>query len=65
MSVKMGAPKQKWSAEEEAALKAGVLKHGTGKWSAIAKDPAFGRILYLRSNVDIEVLHYTFICFEL
>ncbi|XP_045800382.1 telomere repeat-binding factor 1-like isoform X2 [Trifolium pratense] len=27
----MGAPKQKWSAEEEAALKAGVVKHGD-KW---------------------------------
>jgi Myb-like DNA-binding protein len=37
MSVKIGAPKQKWFAEEGAALKAGVLKHGTGKWSAIAK----------------------------
>ncbi|KAK6143623.1 hypothetical protein DH2020_023971 [Rehmannia glutinosa] len=31
----MGAPKQKWTPEEEAALKAGVLKHGPGngdKW---------------------------------
>ena len=65
MSVKMGPPKQKWSAEEEAALKAGVLKHGTGKWSAIAKDPVFSRILYLRSNADIKVLHYTLIYFEL
>ena len=32
--VKMGAPKHKWTLkeEEEEALMAGVLKHGTGKW---------------------------------
>ncbi|KAM5549669.1 hypothetical protein ABKV19_000876 [Rosa sericea] len=46
----MGAPKQKWNAEEEAALKAGVVKHGAGKWRTILKDPEFARILYLRSN---------------
>ncbi|KAG5119586.1 hypothetical protein JHK82_034006 [Glycine max] len=28
----MGAPKQKWTAEEEQALKAGVVKHGVDKW---------------------------------
>nr|XP_011457840.1 PREDICTED: telomere repeat-binding factor 1-like [Fragaria vesca subsp. vesca] len=50
----MGAPKQKWNAEEEAALKAGVLKHGAGKWRTILKDPEFARILYLRSNVDLK-----------
>ncbi|KAF2320863.1 hypothetical protein GH714_031401 [Hevea brasiliensis] len=33
----MGAPKQKWTAEEEAALKAGVIKHGAGKWRTILK----------------------------
>ncbi|CAL5434159.1 unnamed protein product [Camellia sinensis] len=27
----MGAPKQKWTPEEEAALRAGVVKHGD-KW---------------------------------
>ncbi|XP_021666348.1 telomere repeat-binding factor 2 isoform X1 [Hevea brasiliensis] len=50
----MGAPKQKWTAEEEAALKAGVLKHGTGKWRTILVDPEFSAILRLRSNVDLK-----------
>lgn len=51
----MGAPKQKWTAEEEAALKAGVLKHGTGKWRTILMDPEFSATLRLRSNVDLKV----------
>ncbi|MCI14485.1 telomere repeat-binding factor 1-like, partial [Trifolium medium] len=50
----MGAPKQKWSAEEEAALKAGVVKHGVGKWRTILKDPEFNCVLYIRSNVDLK-----------
>ncbi|XP_047950869.1 telomere repeat-binding factor 1-like isoform X3 [Salvia hispanica] len=50
----MGAPKQKWTPEEEAALKAGVLKHGPGKWRTILKDPQFSEVLYLRSNVDLK-----------
>ncbi|GFP99410.1 telomere repeat-binding factor 1 [Phtheirospermum japonicum] len=50
----MGAPKQKWNSEEEAALKSGVLKHGVGKWRTILKDPQFSRVLYLRSNVDLK-----------
>ncbi|XP_015582873.1 telomere repeat-binding factor 1 [Ricinus communis] len=50
----MGAPKQKWTAEEEAALKAGVIKHGAGKWRTILKDPEFSSVLYLRSNVDLK-----------
>ncbi|XP_073260777.1 telomere repeat-binding factor 2 isoform X2 [Populus alba] len=50
----MGAPKQKWTAEEEAALKAGVLKHGTGKWRTILMDPDFSAVLRLRSNVDLK-----------
>ncbi|KAJ6321078.1 hypothetical protein OIU78_016308 [Salix suchowensis] len=50
----MGAPKQKWTAEEEAALKAGVLKHGTGKWRTILMDPDFSAVLSLRSNVDLK-----------
>ncbi|XP_073029921.1 telomere repeat-binding factor 1-like [Primulina eburnea] len=50
----MGAPKQKWTPEEEAALKAGVLKHGSGKWRTILKDPQFSGVLYLRSNVDLK-----------
>ncbi|KAH7416510.1 hypothetical protein KP509_14G095100 [Ceratopteris richardii] len=50
----MGAPKQKWTAAEEAALKAGVKKHGLGKWRAILKDPEFTFILATRSNVDLK-----------
>lgn len=52
----MGAPKQKWTAEEEAALKAGIQKYGVGKWSAILKDPEFSTVLRSRSNVDLKVL---------
>ncbi|KAK1641756.1 hypothetical protein QYE76_059561 [Lolium multiflorum] len=51
---RMGAPKQKWTAEEEAALKAGISKHGTGKWRTILKDPEFSSILRYRSNVDLK-----------
>ncbi|CAA7034634.1 unnamed protein product [Microthlaspi erraticum] len=50
----MGAPKQKWTPEEEAALKAGVLKHGTGKWRTILSDLEFSSILKSRSNVDLK-----------
>ncbi|KAJ0230442.1 Telomere repeat-binding factor 3 [Hirschfeldia incana] len=50
----MGAPKQKWTAQEETALKAGVLKHGTGKWRTILSDPEFTSILKSRSNVDLK-----------
>lgn len=51
----MGAPKQKWTSEEESALRAGVVKHGQGKWRTILKDPEFNVILALRSNVDLKV----------
>ncbi|KAL3813696.1 hypothetical protein ACJIZ3_014964 [Penstemon smallii] len=50
----MGAPKQKWTAEEEAALKAGIRKYGVGKWSTILKDPEFSTVLRARSNVDLK-----------
>ncbi|XWS39855.1 hypothetical protein CRYUN_Cryun18bG0090600 [Craigia yunnanensis] len=50
----MGAPKQKWTPEEEAALKAGIIKHGAGKWRTILKDPEYSGVLYLRSNVDLK-----------
>nr|VDD60145.1 unnamed protein product [Brassica oleracea] len=50
----MGAPKQKWTQEEESALKSGVVKHGPGKWRTILKDPEFSGVLYLRSNVDLK-----------
>ncbi|KAH7277711.1 hypothetical protein KP509_38G003600 [Ceratopteris richardii] len=50
----MGAPKQKWTSAEEAALRAGVKKHGLGKWRAIQKDPEFTFLLATRSNVDLK-----------
>ncbi|XP_062214023.1 single myb histone 1-like [Phragmites australis] len=50
----MGAPKQRWTPEEEAALKAGVAKHGPGKWRTILRDPEFSVLLRLRSNVDLK-----------
>ncbi|KAK7268008.1 hypothetical protein RIF29_20690 [Crotalaria pallida] len=50
----MGAHKQKWTSEEEAALKAGVVKHGAGKWRTILVDPEFEDTLRLRSNVDLK-----------
>lgn len=51
----MGAPKQKWTSEEEEALRAGVDKHGAGKWRTIQKDPEFGHCLSARSNIDLKV----------
>lgn len=51
----MGAPKQKWTPEEEAALKAGIAKYGVGKWSTILKDLEFSDVLRSRSNVDLKV----------
>lgn len=53
----MGAPKQKWTSGEEAALKAGIAKYGVGKWSTILKDPEFSTVLRSRSNVDLKVLY--------
>ncbi|PWZ10786.1 Single myb histone 1 [Zea mays] len=50
----MGAPKQRWTPEEEAALKAGVAKHGPGKWRTILRDSDFSALLRLRSNVDLK-----------
>ncbi|KAM0020869.1 putative transcription factor MYB-HB-like family [Helianthus debilis subsp. tardiflorus] len=50
----MGNPKQKWTAEEEEALRAGIAKHGTGKWKNIQKDPEFNHLLHSRSNIDLK-----------
>ncbi|KAG9132120.1 hypothetical protein Leryth_025190 [Lithospermum erythrorhizon] len=50
----MGNPKQKWTAEEEEALRAGVAKHGTGKWKLIQRDQAFNHLLHSRSNIDLK-----------
>ncbi|KAI6681995.1 hypothetical protein NL676_035876 [Syzygium grande] len=50
----MGNPKQKWTQEEEEALRAGVAKHGTGKWKDIQRDPEFNKFLFSRSNIDLK-----------
>lgn len=50
----MGAPKQKWTFEEDAALRAGIAKHGVGNWRMILKDPEFSSILRYRSNVHLK-----------
>ncbi|KAK6914724.1 SANT/Myb domain, partial [Dillenia turbinata] len=50
----MGIHKQKWTAEEEEALKAGVAKHGAGKWKIILRDPDFAPALTTRSNIDLK-----------
>ncbi|XP_071709599.1 single myb histone 6-like isoform X2 [Rutidosis leptorrhynchoides] len=50
----MGVRKKNWSLEEEAALRAGIAKHGLGKWSTIVRDTEFASVLHLRSNVDLK-----------
>uniref|UniRef100_A0A0D6QZP2 MYB transcription factor n=1 Tax=Araucaria cunninghamii TaxID=56994 RepID=A0A0D6QZP2_ARACU len=50
----MGAPKQKWTSDEEGALRAGVDKYGPGKWRTIQKDPEFALRLKDRTNVDLK-----------
>ncbi|XP_047310079.1 telomere repeat-binding factor 4-like [Impatiens glandulifera] len=50
----MGNQKLKWTSEEEDALKAGIAKHGTGKWKNILKDPDFAHSLIHRSNIDLK-----------
>ncbi|KAG8388405.1 hypothetical protein BUALT_Bualt02G0122500 [Buddleja alternifolia] len=50
----MGNQKLKWTTEEEEALKAGVAKHGVGKWKNILVDSQFAHKLTNRSNVDLK-----------
>jgi len=50
----MGAPKQRWTSEEEAALRTGVAKHGVGNWRTILNDPELSSTLRYRSNVDLK-----------
>ncbi|VVA95085.1 unnamed protein product [Arabis nemorensis] len=50
----MGNQKLKWTAEEEEALRAGIEKHGTGKWKNILRDPEFADQLTSRSNIDLK-----------
>lgn len=46
----------RWTAEEEGALRAGLAKHGFGKWQAIIcdPDPSIGPLLLKRTNVDLK-----------
>jgi hypothetical protein len=57
----MGVPKQRWTSEEEAALRGGVARHEVGNWRMILKDPEFSSTLHYRSNVDIKVRIIQFI----
>lgn len=50
----MGNQKLKWTAEEEEALTAGVVKYGAGKWKNILVDSEFKHKLANRSNVDLK-----------
>lgn len=54
-SLEMGPPKNRWTETEEAAFKAGMAKHGIGKWSEILKDPEFKIVLSSRTNVNLKV----------
>ncbi|KAL0029700.1 hypothetical protein WJX79_003314 [Trebouxia sp. C0005] len=49
-----GHPKQKWTHEEEQALRMGVKSYGVGKWRLIQKDDVCGPVLANRSNVDLK-----------
>ncbi|KAK6227960.1 hypothetical protein SCA6_000300 [Theobroma cacao] len=51
---RMGNQKQKWTAEEEEALLAGVAKHGPGKWKNVLKYPDFAPHLTRRSNIALK-----------
>uniref|UniRef100_A0A7N0UA34 MYB transcription factor n=1 Tax=Kalanchoe fedtschenkoi TaxID=63787 RepID=A0A7N0UA34_KALFE len=46
--------KIKWTADEEAALLAGIAKHGPGKWKIILRDTDFATPLQNRSNIDLK-----------
>ncbi|GFQ04747.1 telomere repeat-binding factor 4 [Phtheirospermum japonicum] len=50
----MGNRKQKWTEEEEEALKVGVAKHGAGKWKIILVDSELAPKFMNRSNVDLK-----------
>ncbi|CAH8359274.1 unnamed protein product [Eruca vesicaria subsp. sativa] len=50
----MGNQKLKWTVDEEDALRAGIEKHGPGKWKNILRDPDFAHRLNNRSNIDLK-----------
>ncbi|EIE25382.1 hypothetical protein COCSUDRAFT_61601 [Coccomyxa subellipsoidea C-169] len=51
---RLGVSKQKWTEEEERALRTGVERFGVGKWRLIQKDEILGPQLINRSNVDLK-----------
>ena len=57
---KFDVPKSslKWTTEEEEALRAGVEKHGVGKWVDILSDSQFASSLCSRSNINLKVLFF-------
>ena len=48
-----------WTPKEVTALRDGVRKYGSGKWSGILSDSKYGRALKARSNVDLKVIKRT------
>ncbi|CAG7865034.1 hypothetical protein HID58_035064 [Brassica napus] len=50
----MGGRKKMWTPKEVTALRDGVRKYGSGKWSGILSDSKYGRALKARSNVDLK-----------
>lgn len=52
---KMRKKSRKWTNEETEALRAGVEKHGFGKWTAILSDSQFASSFDNRSNIDLKV----------
>ncbi|PWA74360.1 ulp1 protease family catalytic domain, Homeodomain-like protein [Artemisia annua] len=59
LSKKFDVPKSslkwfKWTTEEEEALRAGVEKHGVGKWVDILSDSQFASSLCSRSNFSLK-----------
>lgn len=55
----MGGRKKMWTPKEVTALRDGVRKYGSGKWSGILSDSKYGRALKARSNVDLKVIKRT------
>lgn len=43
-----------WTDSEVAALKAGVARHGVGKWVSILRDDDFGPYLEDRTNINLK-----------
>ncbi|XP_074322755.1 telomere repeat-binding factor 1-like [Apium graveolens] len=50
----MGRSYNKWSSEEEAAIRNCIAKHGVGKWQKILSDPEFSTVLVLRKSKDLQ-----------